>query len=88
VPCHCSLLLGLVLPLYTACAIRIISVAISSGERIKSIHPLSVALKGISGCAAVSSFCAIVMPATSFMLHRAARTANTGKQPFTMIQSN
>src|SRR5665213_2833821 len=37
-------------------AIRIISLAIFSGERIKSIHPLAMALFGISGCPAVSSF--------------------------------
>ena len=38
----------------TACAIRTISLAISSGDRIKSIHPLAIALRGISGCPAVS----------------------------------
>jgi hypothetical protein len=37
-------------------AIRIISLAISSGERIKSMHPLSIAVSGISGCVAVSGF--------------------------------
>jgi hypothetical protein len=51
-------------------AIRTISSAISSGERTKSMHPVAIALSGISGCAAVSSFCAMVMPAASFMPHR------------------
>ncbi len=32
-----------------ACAIRIISRAISSGERMKSMHPLSIAVSGMSG---------------------------------------
>src|SRR5665647_2631029 len=31
----------------------ILSLAISSGERTKSIHPLAMALSGISGCPAV-----------------------------------
>jgi hypothetical protein len=53
-------------------AIRTISLAISSGERTKSIHPLAIALSGMSGCPAVSSFCAIVTPPTSFMPHSAA----------------
>lgn len=55
-----------------ACAIRTISLAISSGERIKSIHPLAIALCGISGCPAVSGFCAMVMPPTSFIPHSAS----------------
>ena len=37
-------------------AIRAISWAISSGDRIKSIHPLAIALPGMSGCPAVSGF--------------------------------
>ena len=45
-----------------ACAMRIISRAISSGESTKSIQPLAMALSGISGWLAVFSFCAMVMP--------------------------
>jgi len=36
--------------------IRTISLAMSSGESIKSIYPLAIALLGISGCAAVLVF--------------------------------
>jgi hypothetical protein len=57
---------------FPALAIRLISFAISSGERIKSIHPLAIALSGISGCAAVSGFCAMVIPPTSLMPHKAS----------------
>jgi hypothetical protein len=55
-----------------ACAIRTISLAISSGERIKSIHPLALALLGISGCSEVSGFCAIVMPPATLIPHSAS----------------
>ena len=48
-------------------AIRTISRAISSGERTKSMHPLAIALSGMSGCPAVSSFCAMAMPPTSLI---------------------
>ena len=50
----------------SSCAIRTISLAISSGERTKSIYPLAIALPGMSGLPAVSSLCAMVMPPTSF----------------------
>src|ERR1035437_10066035 len=33
-----------------------------SGESTKSTHPLAIALSGMSGWAAVSSFCAMVVP--------------------------
>lgn len=46
--------------------------AISSGERTKSIHPLAMALSGISGCLAVSGFCANVIPPASLILHIAS----------------
>jgi len=36
------------------------------------MHPVDIALSGISGCAAVSSFCAMVMPPALFMPHSAA----------------
>jgi hypothetical protein len=39
-----------------------ISTAISSGERIRSMHPLAMALDGISACPAVSGLCAMVTP--------------------------
>ena len=39
-----------------ALTIRFIFLDISSGERTKSIHPLAIALIGISGCDAVSGF--------------------------------
>src|ERR1035437_3536200 len=45
----------------------IFSLAISSSQRTKSIHPLGMALSGISGCPAVSSFWAMVIPPTSLM---------------------
>ena len=53
-------------------AIRTISRAMSSGERTKSIHPLAIALAGMSGWLAVSGFCAMVMPPTSLMPHKAS----------------
>ena len=40
---------GTKVTLHSACAILMISLAISSGERIKSTHPLAIALSGISG---------------------------------------
>lgn len=43
-------------------AISTIFPAISSGDRMKSIHPLAIALSGMSGWVAVSSFCAMVVP--------------------------
>jgi hypothetical protein len=46
--------------------------AIPSGERIKSIRPLPIALSRISGCPAVSSLCSIVMPSPSLMSHSVA----------------
>ena len=46
--------------------------AISSDERIKSMYPLAIALSGMCACPAVSGFCAIVMPPTSFNPHDAA----------------
>ena len=45
----------------SACAIRTICFAISSGDITKSMQPLAMALSGISGWMAVSSFWAIVM---------------------------
>src|ERR1019366_3290155 len=47
-------------PALAARAIRTISRPISSGERMKSIHPLAIALPGISGWTAVSGFWAMV----------------------------
>lgn len=41
---------------YATRAMRMISPAISSGERIASIQPLAIALLGMSGCFAVSGF--------------------------------
>jgi hypothetical protein len=58
--------------LSSALTMRTISLAMSSGERMKSMHPLAIALSGMSGCAAVSSFCAMVIPPTSLMPQRAA----------------
>jgi hypothetical protein len=55
-----------------AWAIWIICRAISSGERTKSIHPLAMALLGMSGAPAVSIFWAIVIPPTSLIPHSAA----------------
>jgi len=57
--------------LVSPCTIRKILCAISSGERTKSMHPVAIALSGISGCLAVSSFCAMVTPPASFMPHSA-----------------
>jgi hypothetical protein len=48
-----------------------ISTAMPSGDRMRSTHPLAIALSGISGCSAVSSFWAIVTPPTSRMTHSA-----------------
>jgi hypothetical protein len=60
-------------------------VAISSGERIKSIHPLAIALPGMSGCPAVSGFCAIVMPPASLMPHSAAAPSPSKPETMTAI---
>jgi hypothetical protein len=38
------------------CAILAISAAIPSGDKMRSTHPLAIALSGMSGCSAVSSF--------------------------------
>ncbi len=56
----------------TARAMRAISAAMLSGARTKSMHPVSIALSGMSGCAAVSSRWAIVTPPASFMPQSAA----------------
>ncbi len=53
-------------------AMRTISCAMSSGDRTKSMQPLAIALCGMSGWVAVLSFCAMVMPPTSWMPHSAA----------------
>jgi hypothetical protein len=45
---------------------------ICCGERTKSMHPLSIALSGISGCWSAVGFCATLMPPTSLMPHSAA----------------
>jgi hypothetical protein len=52
--------------------IRVISAAMPSGDRTKSMHPLAMALAGISGCPAVSGFCAMVVPPASLMPQSAA----------------
>ena len=57
---------------WDARAIRTISSAILSGERTRSMHPVAIALAGISGTPAVSSLCAIVVPPTSLIAHNAA----------------
>jgi hypothetical protein len=66
-------------------AIFMILRAICSGERTKSIHPLSIALSGISGCPAVSGFCATVIPPTSFMPHNAAAPSPSYPDTITAI---
>jgi len=53
-------------------AMRTISPAISSGERIRSMQPLAMALSGMSACLAVSGFWAIVIPPMSLMPHSAS----------------
>jgi len=53
-------------------AIRTISSAIFSGDRTKSMQPLAIALAGMSGCEAVSSLWAMVMPPTFLIPHKAA----------------
>ena len=45
---------------------RTSSRAISSGDSTKSMHPLAIALSGISGWIAVLSFCAMVNAAYLF----------------------
>ena len=41
-------------------------------RRPTSTHPLAIALAGMSGCSAVSGFCAIVTPPTSRMAQSAS----------------
>ena len=53
-------------------AILRIWAAMFSGERMKSIQPVSIALSGMSGTPAVSGFWAMVMPPISRMPQRAA----------------
>jgi hypothetical protein len=52
--------------------ISTICFAISSGDKMKSIQPVSTALSGISGWITVLDFCAIVMPPTSLIPQSAA----------------
>jgi hypothetical protein len=54
-----------------------------SGERMKSTHPLAIALAGMSGCPAVSSLCAIVTPPTSLISQSAS--APSPSKPETMM---
>ena len=53
-------------------AIRPICRAISSGDKTKSMHPLAIALSGMSGWLDVLNFCAMVMPPTSLIPQSAA----------------
>lgn len=55
---------------------------ISSRERIKSMHPLPIALAGLSGPRAVSSLCAMITPPTSLISQRAS--APSPSKPETM----
>jgi hypothetical protein len=55
----------------------------SSGDSTKSMQPLAIAFFGMSRCLAVLSFCAIVMPHTSFMSHNAS--APSLSHPETMM---